>query len=68
MAFSKRFELRIGDDMSDSLDKLAKGLKTDRADVIRRALVLYERVKKDDSFKVVLVNEAKDKSVELLGV
>lgn len=68
MALKKRFELRMGDDMSDALDDLAGKLKTDRAEVLRRALVLYERVKKDDSYKVVLVNKKDDKSVELMGV
>lgn len=68
MALKNRFELRMGDDMSNALDHLAKDLRLDRADVIRRALALYTEVKSDDDNQVFLKNVKANKTIKIVNI
>lgn len=68
MALKNRFELRMDDSMANDLESLATDLKTNQADVLRRALALYAEVKKEKNNTVILKNNKTQESTTLIGV
>ena len=54
MTLKNRFEIRMGDDMVEAIENLTDDLGTNNADVIRRAVSLYARVKRDKNDHVIL--------------
>ena len=67
MARTHRFELSMGEDVSNDLEELAIKLNTDWGDVLFRALSLYKEVKKEDGVQVVLVNANKKKVTRIVA-
>ena len=68
MALKNRFELRMDDNMANDLESLAMDLKTNQADILRRALALYAEVKKEKNNTVILKNNKTQESTTLIGV